>query len=133
MTWPVIQPQPPDRPAPEAGARETEGMLSDPAKQAELTPRVIDALSRVFDPEIPLNVYDLGLIHAVILDAQSAVGIRMTLTAPACPAAQVLPDQVKRAVAAVPGVADVRVDVVWDPPWSYDRLSQAARLQLGLL
>lgn len=107
-------------------------MVSDPERSAALTPQIVKALSTVFDPEIPVNIYDLGLIYEVIVDASSAVGIRMTLTAPACPAAQVLPEQVRSTAAAVPGVTDVKVDVVWDPPWDRDRMSEAARLQLGM-
>jgi FeS assembly SUF system protein len=111
---------------------QTAAMLGNAEKTAELRPRILEALSTVFDPEIPVNIYDLGLVYEVIVDAASAVVIRMTLTAPACPAAQVLPDQVRAAVAAVPGVTDVTVDVVWDPPWSRERMSEAAKLQLGM-
>ena len=95
-------------------------------------PQIVKALSTVFDPEIPVNIYDLGLIYDVIVDTASAVGIRMTLTAPACPAAQVLPGQVEKAVDALPDVADVTVDIVWDPPWTRDRMSDVAKLQLGM-
>jgi len=95
-------------------------------------PEIVKALSRVFDPEIPVNIYELGLVYEVIVDASSHVGIRMTLTAPACPAAQFLPKQVAQAAEAVPGVAGVSVDVVWDPPWTRDRMSDAAKLQLGM-
>jgi len=95
-------------------------------------PEIVKALSSVFDPEIPVNIYDLGLVYDVIVDASNRVGIRMTLTAPACPAAQFLPQQVARAIEAVPGVTGASVDVVWDPPWTRDRMSEAARLQLGM-
>ena len=127
---PVIQPPPPKASA--ASPPQTAGLVDDPATRAELETPVVQALSTVFDPEIPVNIYDLGLIYEVILDASRTAGIRMTLTAPGCPAAQFLPDQVKRAVAAVPGLSNVKVDVVWDPPWSRDRMSDAAKLQLGL-
>jgi FeS assembly SUF system protein len=93
---------------------------------------VIDALRKVFDPEIPVNIYDLGLIYDIFADAAGVVGIRMTLTAPACPAAQFLPTEVKRRIAEIPDVSDVKVDVVWDPPWDRDRMSDAAKLQLGM-
>ena len=130
---PVIQPSPPNAPAPEQRRPlQTAGMVNDPGKSAALRPDVISALSKVFDPEIPVNVFDLGLIYEIIIDAQGTVGIRMTLTAPACPAAQFLPEQVRQAIAAVPGVSDVKVDIVWDPPWSRERMSEAARLQLGM-
>jgi FeS assembly SUF system protein len=117
---------------PETRPLQTEGMVSDPEKTAALRPRVIGALSTVFDPEIPVDIYELGLIYDVIIDAVGMVGIRMTLTAPACPAAQFLPNQVQKAVSAVPGVAGVKVDVVWEPPWSRERMSQTAKLQLGM-
>jgi FeS assembly SUF system protein len=93
---------------------------------------VIEALSKVFDPEIPVNIYDLGLIYDVAIDASASVAITMTLTAPGCPAAFILPLEVERRVRGVPGVAGVRVEVVWDPPWDRDRMSEAARLELGL-
>ena len=127
---PVIQP--PTAAGPETGALQTAGMVNDADASRALQPQIRAALSKVFDPEIPVNIYDLGLVYEVIVDAANTVGIRMTLTAPACPAAQILPGQVKMAVAAVPGVADVHVDVVWDPPWTRDRMSEAAKLQLGM-
>jgi len=128
---PVIQPS---QPSPPETTRQlqTAGMIDDPNGSAALRSGIVKALSTVFDPEIPVNIYDLGLVYDVIVDSARNVGVRMTLTAPACPAAQVLPEQVRKAVAAVPGVADVKVDVVWDPPWTRDRMSDAARLQLGM-
>src|SRR5262245_10101711 len=127
-TLPVVQsPQA----VPEKRPLQTAGMVDHPDTGASLRPGIVDALKKVFDPEIPVNIYDLGLIYEVIVDATAAVGIRMTLTAPACPAAQFLPEQVKRVVASVPGVRDAKVDVVWEPPWSRDRMSDAAKLQLG--
>ena len=126
---PVIQPS---TPAPPESGTQTSDMTPDESKRAELMPSIVKALSTVFDPEIPVNIYELGLIYDVIVDAAAGVGIRMTLTAPACPAAQFLPGQVRDAVARVPGVRDVTVDIVWEPPWDRDRMSEAARLQLGL-
>ena len=111
---------------------QTAGMTNDPARAAALGPQIVEALSTVFDPEIPVNIYELGLIYDIIVDQSSAVGIRMTLTAPACPAAQTLPIDVKNAIARIPDVTDVKVEIVWDPPWGRDRMSDAARLQLGL-
>jgi FeS assembly SUF system protein len=107
-------------------------LINDQEQSAALRSGIVSALSTVFDPEIPVNIYELGLIYDVIVDRASHVGICMTLTAPACPAAQFLPEQVRKAVAAVPGVSDVKVDVVWDPPWTRDRMSDAAKLQLGM-
>ena len=128
----LSQGQNPAPPAVTPSEPQTAGMTNDPARAAELRPAIVAAVSKVFDPEIPVNIYELGLIYDVIVDAESHVGIRMTLTAPACPAAQFLPAEVKRRVAEVPGVADARVDIVWDPPWDRDRMSDAAKLQLGM-
>jgi FeS assembly SUF system protein len=128
---PVIQPSQTSV-APTSGPLQTAGMVNVPETSAALRPRIVEALSTVFDPEIPVNIYELGLIYDVIVDASSAVGIRMTLTAPACPAAQFLPEQVKKTIAAIPGVTGVKVDVVWEPPWDRSRMSDAAKLQLGM-
>ena len=99
-----------------------------------LRKRVIEALRAVFDPEIPLNIYDLGLIYDLDIDEPvGRVHVRMTLTTPACPVAQTFPCTVECAVREVPGVRDVAVELVWDPPWSRDSMSEAAKLELGLL
>lgn len=124
---PVIQPA-----APAATELKTAGLVNDAARHAELEPKVKAAIKTVFDPEIPVNVYDLGLIYDIIVTADSVIGVRMTLTAPACPAAQWLPAQVEQKAKAVEGVSDALVDVVFEPPWTKDRMSDAAKLQLGL-
>ncbi|MFM0632544.1 SUF system Fe-S cluster assembly protein [Paraburkholderia xenovorans] len=104
------------------------------AATERLKERVIDALRTVFDPEIPVNIYDLGLVYGLDVDeAEGRVEIRMTLTAPGCPVAQTFPATVEDAVFSVSGVNDVHVELVWDPPWSRQRMSDAARLQLGML
>jgi len=108
------------------------GLVNDAARAAEIEPLVRAAIKTVFDPEIPVNVYDLGLIYDIIVTADAVVGVRMTLTAPACPAAQWLPAQVEEKAKSVPGVTGAVVDVVFDPPWTQDRMSDAAKLQLGL-
>jgi FeS assembly SUF system protein len=108
-------------------------ITADDAQMAALRPQVIDAVRTVFDPEIPVNVYDLGLVYDVLVDADRQVGIRMTLTAPACPAAQTLPGEVRDAAKRVEGVSGAKVEIVFDPPWTMDRMSEAAKLQLGLL
>jgi FeS assembly SUF system protein len=107
-------------------------VVPDSRKMADVQPQVIEALKSVFDPEIPVNIYELGLVYDVIVDATGLVGIRMTLTAPACPAAQSLPIEVREKARSVPGVTEARVEIVWDPPWGPDRMSDAAKLQLGL-
>ncbi|HUU32439.1 MAG TPA: SUF system Fe-S cluster assembly protein [Vicinamibacterales bacterium] len=105
----------------------------DPLQMAELRPKVIEALKRVFDPEIPVNIYELGLVYDVLVDADRKVGVRMTLTAPACPAAQTLPGEVRDAAKSVEGVESAKVEIVFEPPWSMERMTDAAKLQLGLL
>jgi FeS assembly SUF system protein len=106
--------------------------MSDPVAALSLEPRIIDALCSVYDPEIPVNIWELGLVYEIRIDADRRAHIRMTLTAPACPAAQALPAEVERKVRDVEGVADAFVEIVWEPPWSPDRMSEAARLQLGM-
>jgi len=127
-------------PAPAGAAATPAPATSEPVSElvpsveqtAALGPAVIEALKTVFDPEIPVNIYELGLIYDVIVDAEARVGVRMTLTAPACPAAQTLPVEVRDKASRVPGVTSARVEVVWDPPWTKDRMSDAAKLQLGM-
>lgn len=93
---------------------------------------VVDALKTVHDPEIPVNIYDLGLIYDVDFAADGNIGIRMTLTAPTCPVAGTLPGEVARKVAAVDGAGEVTVELVWDPPWSKDMMSEEAKLALDM-
>jgi FeS assembly SUF system protein len=119
-------------PEPTPSSNDTATMVADAAKTAELRPRIVEAIATVFDPEIPVNIWELGLIYDVIVDAGAVAGVRMTLTAPGCPAAQSLPVEVADKVRAIPGVRDVRVDVVWEPAWTKDRMSDAAKLQLGM-
>lgn len=104
-----------------------------PAAGDELKARVIDILRSIYDPEIPVNIYDLGLIYGLDISPQGEVHVRMTLTAPNCPVAQTFPDTVKEALLCVGGVSDASVELVWDPPWSRDNMTEAARLQLGML
>ena len=101
-----------------------------PPKVSELA--VIDAISGIYDPEIPVNIYELGLIYAIDIEEDGRVRVEMTLTAPGCPSAQELPDQVHDAVLAVDGVKDVSVETVWDPPWDPSRMTEDARLQLNM-
>jgi len=101
---------------------------SEPLRDA-----VIAALRGIHDPEIPVNIYDLGLIYRLDIDDDGNVVIRMTLTTPACPVAESMPGQVECAVREVPGVKSACVELVWDPPWTKDRLDDYTRLELGLL
>ena len=103
----------------------------DPAQTAALQGPIIEVLKTVFDPEIPVDIYELGLIYDVIVDAEQRVVVKMTLTSPACPSAQQLPSEVRYKVKAVEGVTDAWVEIVWDPPWDKDRMSEAAKLSLG--
>ncbi|HET8876192.1 MAG TPA: SUF system Fe-S cluster assembly protein [Casimicrobiaceae bacterium] len=100
---------------------------------ARLETNVIAALRTIYDPEIPVNIYDLGLVYGLDVDAAGKVDIRMTLTAPACPVAETFPGTVEQRLYEVPGVSEVRVELVWEPPWNPDRLSEDAKLSLGLL
>ena len=122
------QPDPP--PAPETGEA-----VERPEGEDDLTlfDPVMDALKTVQDPEIPVNLVELGLIYELMVKKGGIVFVEMTLTTPSCPVAQSMPDEVKKAVAGVPGVEDVRVKLVWTPPWTQDRMSEEARLELGLM
>ena len=99
----------------------------------KLREQVEDALRQVYDPEIPVNIFELGLIYGIDVSEEGAVQIRMTLTAPNCPAAGAMPGEVESRVAAVEGVKEVAGELVWDPPWDQSRMSEAAKLELGLL
>jgi FeS assembly SUF system protein len=98
---------------------------------SELKQKVIDVLKTVYDPEIPVDVYELGLVYNVDIKAGDAVEITMTLTSPACPVAESLPPQIEEKVAAIEGVSSAKVDITWDPPWAPEMMSEAARLTLG--
>jgi len=99
----------------------------------ELLDPVLEALRTVRDPEIPVNLVDLGLIYELVAKKGGIVFVEMTLTTPACPVAQSMPGEVEAAIAAVPGVNEVRVRLVWSPPWDKDRMSEEAKLELGML
>ena len=95
-------------------------------------PAIAEALRSVFDPEIPVNIYELGLIYKVEIDEANNVAIQMSLTAPGCPVAGEMPEQVRAAVAAVEGLGEVKVDLVWDPTWNPGLMAETAKLQLGM-
>lgn len=100
--------------------------------KAELNNAVVEALKSCYDPEIPVNIYELGLIYSITIDDNGRIEIEMTLTSPACPVAGSLPPEVEQRVKAIPGVADCVVKVVWDPPWGMHMMSEEAKLQLNL-
>lgn len=127
---PVIQPAA-AAPTPAPSEMRTAGMTNDPARHAELAPRIVAAIKTVFDPEIPVNIYDLGLIYGIDVDAEKNVVIRMTLTSPMCPVAGSLPPEVQTKVQTLADVKSANVQVVWDPPWNMSLMSEAAKLQLG--
>ncbi|MEE9303389.1 MAG: SUF system Fe-S cluster assembly protein [Thiotrichaceae bacterium] len=107
--------------------------IDGPPDHETLKNWIVDAIKEIYDPEIPINIYDLGLIYNIDITDDFFVTINMTLTAPACPVAEIMPAQVKDAVKAVKGVSDAKVKLVWDPPWSKESMTEEAMLQLGLL
>ena len=104
----------------------------DPALR-DLEERIVEQLRSVYDPEIPVNIYELGLIYDLDITPEGKVAIRMTLTSPACPVATTLPPDIEARVRAVPGVTEASVEVTWDPPWGPDKMTEAARLQLNMM
>ena len=114
------------------GAWTPEGEVPPPTPQRPSEDTIVSLLKTVFDPEIPVDIYELGLIYAVEIAEDGKVKVEMTLTTPSCPSAQELPAQVEEAVRMVPGVTDVEVEVVWDPPWDQSRMSEDARLALNM-
>jgi FeS assembly SUF system protein len=114
------------------GVNAASAVVADAARTDSLKPAIVEAISTVYDPEIPVNIWELGLIYDIVVDAAGVAGVTMTLTAPGCPAAQSLPVEVADKVKKVAGVTDAKVEVVWEPGWTKDRMSEAAKLQLGL-
>ena len=108
------------------------GLKKKKQTDEQLKEDIIAALKTVFDPEIPVNIYDLGLIYDVIVNEDRHIDVKMTLTTPGCPVAQTFPGTVEQAVLKVEGVNECTVELVWDPPWTQDRMSEAARLELGM-
>ncbi|HJU19753.1 MAG TPA: iron-sulfur cluster assembly protein [Stellaceae bacterium] len=117
----------------EGGAADAVERPQDGEDDPDLLEPVLEALKTVRDPEIPLDLVELGLIYELIVKKGGLVYVEMTLTTPACPVAANMPSEVETAIRAVPGVGEVRVNLVWSPPWSPERMSEEARLELGLL
>lgn len=117
----------------DSAPQEVARLIDTPASLQEVGEQVVAQLKTVFDPEIPVDVYELGLIYTVKIDEQGATNIRMTLTSPMCPAAEELPPEVESKAREVPGVTSVTLDLVWDPPWSPEMMSEAAKLELGMV
>ena len=104
----------------------------DAAQTAALQGKIIEQIKTVFDPEIPVDIYELGLIYDILVDAEKRVLVKMTLTSPACPSAQQIPSEVRYKVKAIPEVTDAWVEIEWEPPWSKERMSEEAKLTLGI-
>jgi FeS assembly SUF system protein len=111
----------------------TAPLESTPATSENLRDQIVAAIKTVYDPEIPVDVYELGLIYEINVFPVNNVYIRMTLTSPSCPSAEVIPGEVEQKVKAVPGVADVKVELTFDPPYTQDMMSEVAKLELGFL
>jgi FeS assembly SUF system protein len=119
-------------PAPESAEGTAPVATAAAAEPSDVENEIVEALKTVFDPEIPVNIYELGLIYDIDIQAEGAVQVKMTLTSPGCPVAGSLPGEVKDKVAGVPGVTSVDVELVWDPSWNPSMMSEAARLELGM-
>jgi FeS assembly SUF system protein len=122
-----------DAPRPTAVEAPAPALPADLPMKKLIEGKVIAALQTVYDPEIPVNIYELGLIYAIEVDDTNYVKVRMTLTSPACPVAGSLPGEVERKIESIPEVRGGEVELTWDPPWSKDRMSEAALLQLGMM
>jgi FeS assembly SUF system protein len=127
---PESAPQTPQAAAPQPAPQSSAG-AAQPIETGLLREQVIGQLRTVYDPEIPVNIYELGLVYKVDVDEERNVRIEMTLTSPACPSAEEIPVDVRRKTEAIEGVKSVDVRIVWDPPWSQEFMSEAARVQLG--
>ena len=99
---------------------------------SDIKNKVIEAVKKIYDPEIPVNIYELGLIYKIDVDDKNKVNVDMTLTSPNCPVAESLPNEVKENIKKVEGVSDVNLNLVWEPPWDKDKMSEAAKLELNL-
>ena len=108
-------------------------VIKNEGTKPDLDQKVIDVLKSCFDPEIPVNIYELGLIYNIDIDKQDNVAVKMTLTSPMCPVAGSLPPEVEGKVRNVEGVTDAKVEVTWDPPWTPEKMTEAARLQLNMM
>ena len=106
-------------------------MQNTPFKTLDMESQVVEVLRTIYDPEIPVNIYDLGLIYDVLVEEDSSVVVRMTLTSPSCPVAETLPPEVEEKVRSVPDVKSARVDIVWEPTWNPEMMSDGAKLELG--
>jgi len=112
---------------------DTSTVQLSPIETTIMKGEIVEAIRTIFDPEIPVNIYELGLIYDIDVSQQADIEVRMTLTSPGCPVAGTLPPDVKAKIETIAGVGDVTVDVVWDPPWNMDMMTEEAKLELGLM
>ena len=108
-------------------------MIENSITEAELKEKALEAIKKVYDPEIPVNIFELGLVYEISVFPINNVYVQMTLTSPSCPAAQSIPDDVKRFIKEIEGVNDVTVEITFDPPWTQELMSEAAKLELGFM
>ena len=126
-------PAEPSAPSSDAPSEHSSSSSSSSSSPSLIEQKVIDeALKKCFDPEIPVNIWELGLIYSVKVSPEGAADVKMTLTAPACPVAGSLPGEVETKIKAVPGITDAKVELVWDPPWNTEMMSRVARVMLGM-
>jgi len=123
---------PSDSPSPASQVHRPDPAENLPPEKRRIMEKVVDAIRQVHDPEIPINIYELGLVYGIDIADDNSVRVRMTLTAPGCPVAGSLVDEVERRIENIPEVPRATVELVWDPPWQREMMSEAARLQLGL-
>ena len=131
-----LQPEPEQKQPAEASSPADTTAAPSTGPQQELSgddlkARVIEVLKTCYDPEIPVNIWELGLVYALEVSSAGEVQVQMTLTSPACPVAGSLPGEIQRRISQLPGVKNAKVELVWDPPWTMERMSEAARIQLG--
>ncbi|MCI0586724.1 MAG: SUF system Fe-S cluster assembly protein, partial [Planctomycetes bacterium] len=129
-TNPPAPPPPPPSSTP-PGAPAASGASTPAPAGGSLRDRVVEAMRQVYDPEIPINIYDIGLIYGIEVSEAGAVHVRMTLTSPSCPEAERIPVEVEERIKTLPGVTSTKIELVWDPPWTPEKMSEAAKLQLG--
>jgi FeS assembly SUF system protein len=117
----------------ETDQQETASTPMDPGKRKEIEEKIVEVLKTCYDPEIPVDIYELGLIYDIGVKSEDVVHVKMTLTSPMCPVAESLPPEVERKIKTLPEIKTARVDVVWDPPWAPTMMSEAAKLQLNMM
>ncbi len=108
-------------------------MEANPISKTLLENKVVETLMSCYDPEIPVNIYELGLVYGIEVNDAGEVNVKMTLTSPACPVAESLPPEIEGKIKAIPGVTAAKIEVIWEPPWTPEKMSEAAKLQLNMV